>query len=69
VNGLQHHLVAPEQDPQLGTVPPNFRALFPSSTEADIISLIIFYNNNFGIVQGETVQTSLQKIGAFLMAY
>jgi hypothetical protein len=36
---------------------------------AGIIRLIIFYNNDFGIVHVDTVPTSVEKIEAFLMSY
>jgi hypothetical protein len=69
VANLQDVLIAPAQDPPVGTVPPNFSRNFAMYARADIIRLIIFYNDDFGIVVGDTLQISIDKFHKFLMTY
>lgn len=55
VQNLQNLLIPPAQEPIVGTLPPNFSNNYSAYQRADILSLIIFYNEDFGIVEGDTV--------------
>lgn len=69
VNAAQQFLVPPEQEPQVGTVPADFHTNLHGYTMANIIRLIIFYNDSFGIVHENNIETCVDKIQAFLTAY
>jgi hypothetical protein len=59
-------LVPPVQIPLLGDIPPNFNDNLPSYNHGDILQLIIFYNDDFGIVQGNTLPSRIDSFRRFL---
>jgi len=59
-------LVAPVQIPLLGDIPPNFNPNLPSYTHDDILQLIIFYNDDFGIVQADRIPSRIDSFRRFL---
>ncbi|EDQ99263.1 uncharacterized protein LACBIDRAFT_335187 [Laccaria bicolor S238N-H82] len=63
---VQDILIAPAEEPAVGTVPPNFSTNFSAYTTADFVRLIIFYNEDFGIVVGDTIESSINKLCGFL---
>ena len=66
---LQPFLVAPAVAPIVGTTPPNFINNPGAYQRSDFINLIIFYNEDFGIVQGDTIQDCIEKVHLFLTSY
>ena len=69
IQNLHHHLVPPAQVPRVGTTPPNFNTNYVGYQRSDIITLIIFYNEDFGILPGDTVQDCVAKFHLFLTTY
>ncbi|KAF9480870.1 hypothetical protein BDN70DRAFT_976934 [Pholiota conissans] len=61
---LLSHLVAPSIVPAIGTVPSDFDRRYQS--ERTIIDLIIFYNENFGIIAGDSVEQCFNKFHSFM---
>jgi len=59
-------LVAPVQIPLLGDIPPNFNHNLTSYNHGDILRLIIFYNDDFGIVQADTIPSRIDSFRRFL---
>jgi hypothetical protein len=66
---VQQLLVHPIQAPSLATTPPNFNPNYAVYQRSDIIYLIIFYNEDFGILAGDTVQQCISKFHRFLTTY
>jgi hypothetical protein len=62
----QNALLPLAQIPQLGDIPPNFNSNLPNYNHGDILQLVIFYNDNFGIVQVDTVRVRIDKFRRFL---
>jgi hypothetical protein len=60
-------LVPPAQIPAVGTTPPNFNADFTTYRHDDILHLIIFYNDDFGIVQADTLPSRVESFRRFLV--
>jgi hypothetical protein len=60
-------LVAPAQVPQVGTAPPGFDPDIMNYEHQDILRMIIFYRNNFGIVLGDSKGTRVDKFRRFLV--
>jgi len=54
------------QLPLPGDIPPNFNHDLPSYTHMDVLGLIIFNNDNFGIVQGDTLRSRIDSFRRFL---
>ncbi|KAF8163427.1 hypothetical protein B0H34DRAFT_323004 [Crassisporium funariophilum] len=69
VVALQQVLVAPAQEPVLGTIPLNFDNNYITYNRADIVRLIIFYNQDFGIVRGDTLPECIEKLHIFFTRY
>ena len=59
-------LVPLDPIPAVGDIPPNFNHNLPSYNHTDILRLIIFYNDDFGIVQGDTVPSQIDSFRRFL---
>ena len=62
----QNALVPLAQIPPLGALPPNFNHHITCYDHSNILKLIIFYNEDFGIVQGDTVPIRIEKFCLFL---
>jgi len=69
VPNLQHLLVPPAAAPNVGSTPPNFINNVAAYQRADIINLIVFYNDDFGIVVGDPVSECVEKFHRFLTTY
>jgi hypothetical protein len=69
VQNLQHLLVPPAQQPVVGTLPPNFNNNYSAYQRGDIVNLIIFYNEDFGIAAGDTVAEGVSKFHRFSTTY
>lgn len=59
-------LVPLAQIPPLGDIPPNFNPNPSSYNHAEIYRLIIFYNDDFGIVQADTLLARVESFRRFL---
>jgi hypothetical protein len=66
IPNLQQHLVTPAIVPAIGSTPPNIIDNLAALQPPDIINLIIFYNEDFGIVVGDTVSQCVEKFYQFL---
>jgi len=60
-------LVPPAQVPVVGTTPPNFVADLHTYRHHDILELILFYNDDFGIVQADTLPSRIESFRRFLV--
>ncbi|KAF8163405.1 hypothetical protein B0H34DRAFT_856899 [Crassisporium funariophilum] len=69
VPGLQQLLVAPAQEPVIGTTPPDYDQNYTTYNRADFVRLIIFYNQDFGIVRGNTIPECTEKLHTFFTRY
>ena len=65
IPGVHQHLVAPDVIPTVGTLPPLFNNQFASYTLADVIHLVIFYNEDFGIAVNDSVERCVQMFHLF----
>ena len=63
----QAALVAPEAVLNVGDIPPAFNANIFEYRHQDILRLIIFYNDDFGIVPGDGIPLRIQKFRHFLL--
>ncbi|KAF5379374.1 hypothetical protein D9615_006648 [Tricholomella constricta] len=63
---VQHDLVAPAQPAAIGTLPPSFNTDTNAYENADILALIIFYNEDFGITNNDPIDIRIQKLRNFL---
>lgn len=59
-------LVFPPQTPVVDAVPPNFNFNLSTYQHLDILNLIIFYNDDFGIVPYDSLETRIEKFRRFL---
>lgn len=66
---LINHMNANPNPPQIGSTPPNFNPSLERLQHIDILKLIFFYNEDFGIVQGDVVEDRINKFRAFLTAF
>jgi hypothetical protein len=57
---------APSQVPGIETTPPNFNPNLSTYQHIDILNLIIFYNEDFGIVPNDSLGARIQKFHRFL---
>ncbi|TDL25152.1 hypothetical protein BD410DRAFT_784980 [Rickenella mellea] len=66
-----HHLNDPPQNQiaVVGTTPAFFHNGFSTYTRVDIIKLIVFYNDDFGIVLNENVGQCVNKLHIFLTSF
>ncbi|KAF8485944.1 hypothetical protein DFH94DRAFT_622288 [Russula ochroleuca] len=65
----QQALVAPEEVPNIGDTPPDFNPNPISYRHSDILQLIIFYNDDFGIVYGDNLYMRISKFRQFLTVF
>lgn len=63
---VPQHLAASAQVPEVGTTPPGFVGYLENYTHAMILELIIFYNEDFSIVDSDDITTRIAKFRAFL---
>jgi hypothetical protein len=52
--------------PAIGSVPLNFNGHPSGYTHAEILNIIIFYNDDFGIVERDNIGTRTAKLRAWL---
>jgi hypothetical protein len=69
IPSLQHLLLPPAVAPKIGSTPPDFINNGADYQLSDIISLIVFYNEDFGIVVGDTIPQCVEKLRRFLTTY
>ena len=65
-HAVQQVLVAPNQVPVIGSTPPRFDGNITDYQHADIVRMIIFYNDTFTILVGDPVGTRVDKFRFFL---
>jgi hypothetical protein len=58
--------VAPNQVPAIGSTPPAFNRHIANYQHGDIVKMIVFYNDDFGILVGDLVGTRVDKFRYFL---
>jgi hypothetical protein len=63
---VQNGLIAPAKSHDIGATPPNFNSDIPAYHHNDIYDLIIFYNDDFEIVVGDTLLVRVDKFRRFL---
>jgi hypothetical protein len=66
---LQPHLVRPAVAPEIGSTPSNFIKNAAGYQLADIVSLIVFYNEDFGVLEGDDIPQCVDKFHRFLTTY
>jgi hypothetical protein len=66
---LTSQLVPPQELPVVGTTPPQWDSFVSGYTDVDILNLIIFYNEDFGIEPGDDLSACKDKFRAWLYAY
>ncbi|KAF8076856.1 hypothetical protein FPV67DRAFT_1472901 [Lyophyllum atratum] len=54
---------------EVGDVPPNFKTRIDEHTGDEILELIVFYNDDFGILPGDGIATRHKKLRSFLSDY
>ena len=69
VANLQVHLVPPAQVAVIGTVPTNFNPVLTMYQRLDFVKLIIFYNEDFGILANDNLAASIEKFQHWLVTY
>lgn len=62
-------LVDPEVPPAVGELPPNFRAKTRDYTQRQILDLVIFYCDDFGILLADPLKTRSEKINMFMRTH
>ena len=65
-NQIRGRLVVPDPVPAIGAKPQPFNANLPNYRHIDILNMVIFYNNDFGIVAADSVGDRVEKFGFFL---
>jgi hypothetical protein len=60
---------APGQVHAIGTTPPAFDGVIENCREVDILNLIVFYNDNFGILQGDSIAVRQRKFRRVLTEF
>ena len=63
---VQQALVAPDQVPAIGSTPHEFNGHIANYLHGDIVRMIVFYNDDFGILVEDLVGTRLDKFRYFL---
>ena len=58
----------PADPPQVGTVPAPFNDLPSTYTHANILNLVVFYNDDFDIQAGDSITTRQDKLRLWLMS-
>ena len=66
LEAVQHLLVPINPPSAIGTTPPGFNPALSEYHKQDIVRLIMFYNDNFGIVQGENLLTAISRFHYWL---
>jgi hypothetical protein len=59
----------PNQMYDIGTTPPNFFDDIGNYQDIDLINLIVFYNDDFGITNADELSDRKNKLRAFLLGY
>ena len=62
-------LVAPAAIPGIGSAPPNFNPDLPNYQHSDILSMVIFYNDDFGILPGDSIDSRVDSFRRFLAEF
>jgi hypothetical protein len=62
-------LAAPAQIPDIGSMPPNFDPDVPNYRHIDILNMVIFYNDDFGILPGDSVGSRIESFRRFLVEF
>ena len=62
-------MAAPPQPAPIGSVPPYFNINVASYTAKEIAKLILFYNEDFGIVENDDEAVRRSKLIMFLSRY
>ncbi|KAF8884370.1 hypothetical protein BD779DRAFT_1801736 [Infundibulicybe gibba] len=65
-SAVQQGIAAPPSAPAIGTTPPNFKPDTISYEHTDILEMIVFYNEDFGIVPNDDIWTRINKFREFL---
>ena len=65
---VQQPFVLPEELPNIGAVPVPFNGVIATYQHLDILMLIIFYNDSFGILQPDNLGIRIDKFRAFLIS-
>jgi hypothetical protein len=65
----QRSLTAPLEPAAIGSLPPNFTTSLTTIPSKDITKLIIFYNDDFGILEDDDEGTRRAKLISFLSRY
>jgi hypothetical protein len=60
-------LVAPIQIANVGDVPPDFSGDIRNYENAEILQMVNFYNNDFGIMPADCLGTRIDKFRKFLL--
>jgi hypothetical protein len=63
---IQEALVLPPQTSVIDAIPPNFKLNLSTYQHLDILNLIIFYNEDFGVVPHDSLGTRIEKFRQFL---
>jgi hypothetical protein len=66
---LPQNLQAYQPQAETGSTPPNWNPQVIAYRDSDILRLVIFYNDDFGIVAGDTLATMREKIVSWLVEY
>ncbi|KAK0183797.1 hypothetical protein F5146DRAFT_1146989 [Armillaria mellea] len=53
-------------EPQVGSIPPEFKGRIGKYSDMDILEMIIFYNNLFGIARSDVLSERINKFRSFL---
>jgi hypothetical protein len=66
---IVRQLAAPQEVPAVGTTPPGFDADVSAYRHINVLSMIIFYNDDFGILQADPLSARLDKFRRFLTRF
>ncbi|KAM6492185.1 hypothetical protein JOM56_011909 [Amanita muscaria] len=64
---VRNGLHAPAQPLALGSTPPHFNPNLPTYNHDTVYQLIIFYNDDFGILPGDTLSSRVESFRRFLV--
>lgn len=59
----------PNQIYDVGTTPPQFDGSIANYQHIDILNLIVFYNDDFGIVNSDNLGARQNKVLSFLLGF
>ncbi|KAK0421680.1 hypothetical protein EV421DRAFT_1725030, partial [Armillaria borealis] len=54
---------------EVGSTPPNFNGRIAKYSDEDILKMIVFYNDSFGITRLDALPERISKFRAFLSGY